>query len=112
MIFFLSRKTLKEELLKQSLQVISQEKDKFVKRTAGRAKRTKVIDTDSAFNESIAHIERVKKPIFAKRTKRTHQDMNIDLECCLAYIEDINTVKDRMIDMQEKFFPLRNWKKD
>ena len=45
----------------------------------------------------------VKKIIPAKKTKRTHQDIDIDSECCLAHIKDINTFKDRMTDKQEHF---------
>ena len=30
--------------------------------------------------------------------------MDIEPECCVAYIKDLNTIKDRMTDKQELYF--------
>ena len=63
-------KNPKGELMQQYLQVIKQKKYKLNKRTDSRAKRTRNIDIDFGFDESIANFEVVKRTISTKRTKR------------------------------------------
>ena len=39
-------------------------------------------------------------------------DTEIEPECCLAYYENFNTVKNRMADIQERIFPQEKPKKE
>ena len=54
------------------------------------------------FDESFTNMAEKVNP--AKMIRRTNQDMDIESEpeCCLAYIEDLNTVKHRMTTLQER----------